>query len=131
MIKPVKNLAGRIYKIICKYEHDNKTFEACGIKYKNSECCLEYTNDKGDLILYKCLLCNKNFQNKFDENLKKQYINFRTKISSNLCCCCERVFTYMNTWIIGKNLMKHDYMRKKILTVTSTWEIFLIQIIST
>ena len=34
----------------------------CGIKYKDCECCLEYTNVKSDLRVYKCLLCNRNFQ---------------------------------------------------------------------
>ena len=39
----------------------------CRIKYKNCECCLEYTSVKDDLIEYKCLSCNKNYQNRFDK----------------------------------------------------------------
>ena len=35
------------------------------IKYKYC-CFLEYTNFKDDLIKYKCLFCNKNYQHKFD-----------------------------------------------------------------
>ena len=35
---------------------------------------LKYTNFKYDLIQYKCLCCNKNYQKKFDENLKKRQI---------------------------------------------------------
>ena len=35
---------------------------------------LKYTNFKYDLIEYKCLCCNKNYQKKFDENLKKRQI---------------------------------------------------------
>ena len=27
-----------------------------------TECCLEYKNVKHDLIEYKCLCCNKNYQ---------------------------------------------------------------------
>ena len=42
-------------------------------------CCLEYTNIKDDLIEYKCLCCNKNYQkkkkNKIGENLKKRSVN--------------------------------------------------------
>ena len=36
---------------------------------------LKYTNFKYDLIEYKCLCFNKNYQKKIDENLKKQFFN--------------------------------------------------------
>ena len=32
-------------------------------------------NFKDDLIEYKCLCCNKNYQHKFDEKLKEQFFN--------------------------------------------------------
>ena len=32
-------------------------------------------NFKDDLIEYKCLCCNKNYQRKFDERLKKRFFN--------------------------------------------------------
>ena len=51
------NLAKWIYKIKCKYAHENKKCETCGIKHKECECCLEYINIKEDLIVYKCLHC--------------------------------------------------------------------------
>ena len=34
---------------------------------------VEYTNFKDDLILYKCLCCSKNYQQKFDEKLKERF----------------------------------------------------------
>ena len=40
---------------------------------KDCECCLEYTNPKDDLILYKSLCCNKNYQKEVFENLKKRF----------------------------------------------------------
>ena len=52
-----------------------KKCETCGIKYKNCECCLEYTSVKDDLIEYKCLCCNMNYHKKFDENLRKNLAN--------------------------------------------------------
>ena len=55
----VSNLAEGIHDIKCKYRHDNKKCETCGIKYKYCECCLEYTNVKEALIEYKCLCCKK------------------------------------------------------------------------
>ena len=36
---------------------------------------LEYTNFKDNLIEYKCLCFNKNYKNKFDQHLKKQFFN--------------------------------------------------------
>ena len=41
----------------------------------NIECYLQYTNVKDDLIPYKCLCCNRYYQNKFEENLKKGFTN--------------------------------------------------------
>ena len=59
----------------CRYEHDDKKYETCGIKYNYCDFFLEYTNFKDDLIEYKCLCCNKNCQQKFDEKLKKRFLN--------------------------------------------------------
>ena len=36
----VDNHAEKIHKIKCKYGHDNKKCETCGIKYKHCDCCL-------------------------------------------------------------------------------------------
>ena len=45
-------------------------------KYTNcNTSCLEYENAKGELIEYKCLCCNKNYQKKFDESVKKRFTN--------------------------------------------------------
>ena len=45
------------------------------IKYKNCNCCLKYESVKDNLLKYKCLLCNKNYSNKMDEELKKKFKN--------------------------------------------------------
>ena len=45
-----------------------KKCETDGIKYKYCDFFLEYLNFKDDLIEYKCLYYNKNYQQKFDEN---------------------------------------------------------------
>ena len=39
---------------------------------------LEYSNLKDDLIEYKCLCCNKQYQLKFDEKLKERFFNTNT-----------------------------------------------------
>ena len=38
--------------------------------------------------------------------------NFLTIISINLFYCCNKVFTCMNTWMIGKNTIKPHYLKK-------------------
>ena len=72
-----------------------------GIKYKDCDCCLEYTNVDYDLK-YKYLCCNKNYQKAFDENLKKRFANTCRFSNQDM-----KKFTLlpMNVWVIGKNLM--------------------------
>ena len=64
----VNKFAERLHKIKCKYRHDDKKSETCRIKYKYCDCFLEYINFKDDLLEYKYLCCNNNYQQKFDEN---------------------------------------------------------------
>ena len=71
----VNDLAEWSNKIKCKYKYDNKKYKTLGIIYKDCEFCLEFTNFKDDLAEYKCLCYNKNYQKKFDENLKKGFVN--------------------------------------------------------
>ena len=52
-----------------------KKCENCRIKYKYFDCFLEHINFKDDLIEYKCLCRNKNYQQKFDEKLKERFFN--------------------------------------------------------
>ena len=69
------NLAQRIHKIEYQHGNVNEKCEPCGIKYKYCNCCFEHTNFKDDLIEYKCFCFSKNYQKKFDENLKKQFVD--------------------------------------------------------
>ena len=56
----VDNLAAGIHKIMqeCRNESYNKTYKPCGIKYKDCQCCLEYTNAEDNIITIR-LFCNK------------------------------------------------------------------------
>ena len=49
-------------KIKCKYGHDDKKWETCGVTYGVCDYYFEYTYLRKDLIEYKCLCCNKNYQ---------------------------------------------------------------------
>ena len=70
----VNNLSEGIHRIKCKFTHDDKKCETCRIKSKYCNCFLEYTSFKDDLIEYKCLCCNKNYQHKFDEKSKEPFL---------------------------------------------------------
>ena len=71
----VNNLSEGINKIKCKYGHSDKKCETCRIRYKYCDFFLECTNFTDDLIEYKCICCNKSFQQNFDEKLKERFFN--------------------------------------------------------
>ena len=45
------------------------------IKWKDCKDNLEYTNVKNDLLIYKCLCSDRNYQNYFDEGIEKGFGN--------------------------------------------------------
>ena len=97
----VNNLSEKIHKIKCKYGHDDKKCETCGIKYNYCDCFLEYLNFKDDLIEYKCLCCNKNYQQKIDEKLNERFFN------------THRLSNYDNnkfTLLLPKGVYPYEYM---------------------
>ena len=63
-------------------------------KCKDCDHFLKYESVKDNLIKYKCLSCNKNYSNKIDQELKKQFI-------------------FMSAGMNGKSLMKQYYLKKK------------------
>ena len=70
----INNLSEEIHKIKCKFGHGNKNLKHVELD-NYCDCFLEYTNFKDDLIVCKCLYCNKNYQHKFDEKLKERFFN--------------------------------------------------------
>ena len=96
----VDNLAKGIHKVKCK----------------DCNCCLEYKSVNDNLIKYKCLSCNKNYSNKIDEKLEKQFKN-RFKFSNNdinkfILLLGKGV--YSNECMdIGKTLMKHHRLKRE------------------
>ena len=105
----VNKISGGIHKMKCKYEHDNKKCKTCGIRYRLCNCFLEYTIFKDGLIKYKCLCCNKNFQQKFDEKFKEWFLNtYNFSSLNNKKQYCKKVFILLNVRVIGKNsIRKH------------------------
>ena len=61
------------------------------------------------------MCCDKTYQHKFDKKLRERIFNaykFLTTAVISLFNCCKKVFILMTIWIIGKNLMKHHYLKK-------------------
>ena len=79
----VNDLSEGVHRIKDKFGHDDKKCETCAIKYEYCDCFLEYINVKDDLIEYKSLCCNKNYQHNFDEKLKKRFFNTYTFSNHN------------------------------------------------
>ena len=75
LLNLVNNLSEGIHRSKCKFDHGNKKCETCRIKYKYYDFFLEYTSFKDDLMEYKYLCCNKNYQHKFNEKLKELFFN--------------------------------------------------------
>ena len=71
------------------------------IKYKNCDCFPEYGTFKDNLMKQKCLCCNKNYQKKFDENLKKRFF-YKYKFSNH----------DVNKFILslGRGVYSYEYM---------------------
>ena len=67
----VNNLCEVIHRIRYKSGNDDKKCKTYRIGCKHCDCFLKCKNFKGDLIEYKCLICNKNCQIKFYEKLKE------------------------------------------------------------
>ena len=99
-----KNLSEGIHRSKCKYGHGDKKSETSGIKCKYHNCFLEYMNFKDDLIKYKCLFCDKNYQHKFDEKLKEGFFNiykFSNPINNKFILFLRKVvypYDYVKDW---------------------------------
>ena len=71
----INTISEEIHKTKCKYGCNDKKCETYRIKHKYCHCFPEYPNFKDDLMEYKCLRCDKNYQQKFGEKLKEQFFN--------------------------------------------------------
>ena len=60
----------------------------------------KYTNVKDDLVLYKCFCCNRNYQKRIDEKLKKWFTNtykcFKHYINNFILLLQKGVYLYVN-----------------------------------
>ena len=73
-------------------------------------------------------------QKKFDEKLKEWFFNtyeISKRDNNKFILLSRKVFILMNIWMIGKNSMKHDYLKKTIFIVIYICKILLMYIMCT
>ena len=75
---------------------------------------------RDDQLIFRCFVCKKKkYKKDFNKDLVKRF--------ANICEFCngdinkfifyqEKEFFHTNTWIAGKDLMKHHYLTKKNFT---------------
>ena len=119
----VSNLSEGIHRIKCKFRHDDKKCETCGITCKYCNCLLEY----------KCLCCNKNYQHTFDEKLKEQFFStykFSNHDNKFILLLRKVVYPYecMDDW---EKFNEISLPEKNIFIFTQICEILLMQITRT
>ena len=71
----VDKLSEVLHRIKCNFRHDGKDVKHVEIDRSIVTVFFEYKNFKDNLIDYKCLCCNKNYQHKFDEKSKERFFN--------------------------------------------------------
>ena len=87
-----------------------KMCQTCEITYEVCHSFLEFTNVKDNLLEYKSLCCNKNYQQKFDEKLKEWFFN-AYKFSN------RDINKFI--WLLRQGVYPYKYdLKKKTFTVT-------------
>ena len=94
------NFSGGINRTKCKNWYDDKRCENCRrIEYMYCDCFLEYPNFTNfNLIEYRCLCCNKNYQHKFDEILKEQFfkiLRFSNHVNNKFVLLLQKGIIYL------------------------------------
>ena len=79
----------------------------------------EYILTKDELLTFNCLKCSRNPKKHLNKYLIKRLANTYKFCDGDikLYLMLRKGLIHTNTWIAGKDLMKHRYLIKKIFTV--------------
>ena len=84
----------------------------------NCKSCLDYMTTKDEQLIFRCFRCKKNYEEKFNkEDLIQRFANafeFCDGVLNKFILLLRKVSIHTNTWIVGKDLMKHHCLTKKL-----------------
>ena len=89
-------------------------------KCTDCKSCLDYMKFKDDQLIFSCFECKKNDKKYFNNELIKRFANlyeFCNKDINKSILLLRKGFIHMNTRIVGKDLMKHHCLIKKLFAV--------------
>ena len=82
--------------------------------------CLDYMATKDEQLIFRCFECKKNYKKDFNKELinsfSSTYKICNGDINKFILLLRKGVY-HMNTWIVGKDLMKHHCLKKKLFIV--------------
>ena len=79
--------------------------------------CLDYMTTKDEQLILRCFRCKKNYEKNFNEELIQRFANtheFCNRDLNKFILLLRKGVYRMNIWIVGKDLMKHHYLTKKL-----------------
>ena len=83
--------------------------------------CLDYRlYVKDNQLLFRCFECKKNDKKDFNNKIIKRFENiykFCNADINNFILLLREEFIHMNTWFVGKDLMKYHCLIKKLFIV--------------
>ena len=94
-------------------------------KCKNCKPDPEYLNANDGSFIIKCMVCKKNYEKEFDEDLAKRFQNNWDSVMetlTNFIWCWGKVFIAMKTWIVDKGSMKYHCQVRKNSTAIWQWK---------
>ena len=89
----------------------------------NDECqdrmsYLDYMKTKDEQLIFRCSSCKNNYKKDLNKGLIQRFVNMNEFCNGDLNKFILLLRIRINTWIVGKDLMKHHYLTKKLFTVT-------------
>ena len=94
--------------------------------------CLEYMSVNDDQLIFRCFVCKTNYNTDFNKELIKRFANiyeFCNEDINTFILLLKKVFILINTWIVGKDLMKHHFHIKNLFIGAYIWKILQMLII--
>ena len=87
-------------------------------KCTDCKSCLDYMITKDDKLIFRYFECKNIYKKNFNKDLIKSVVMECCNGDINkLLLLLRKGNIHMNTWIAGKDLMKHFYLAKKFFTI--------------